>query len=95
MFFAAYGQVSCAIPATLDVIIDICESGMFGSIGAVAWIATVPTNVVHCAIPFALMLTPSGAGMDGAANGFPIDQSTCGAALIGFMLKWPMAENCT
>ena len=81
------------MPATLDVIIDICESGMFGSMGAVAWIVTVPTKVVHCAIPFALMLTPDGGDMD--ENGFPIDQRTCGVPVIGVMLKSPMAENCT
>jgi hypothetical protein len=32
----AYGQVNCAMPATVLVIMPICERGMLGSAGAVA-----------------------------------------------------------
>lgn len=37
-----HGHVSCAMPVTFMVIMVIFESGMFGSMGAVASIVTIP-----------------------------------------------------
>jgi len=79
------------MPLTLLVIIPICESGMPGSIGAVAMMVTVPVKVVHWAIPFGLMETPAGTGM--AEKGLPIDQSTCGMPDMGAMVYAPVAVN--
>jgi hypothetical protein len=39
------------------------------------------------------MLTPAGTGC--VENGFPSDHRTGTFAVIGAMLKFPMAENCT
>ena len=39
------------------------------------------------------MLTPAGTGC--AVNGFPIDHRTGVAAVMGSILKFPMAVNCT
>jgi len=82
----------------------ICETDMFGSMGAVAWMVTVPTKPLHCAIPLALMVTPDAMGLimeddlediGIIGKGLPTVQSTCGVAVIGSMLKWAVAVNCT
>ena len=66
---------------------------MLGSIGAVASTVIIPMKPEHCARPFALMLTPIGAGC--VENGLPNDHLTGIFADIGAMLKFPIAENCT
>ena len=43
----AQGHVSCAMPVTFMVLIVIFESGMFGSMGAVASIMTIPLKPEH------------------------------------------------
>ena len=88
-----YGHVSCAMPVTFMVLIVIFESGMFGSMGAVASIMTIPVKPEHRARPFMSTLTPAGTGC--AENGFPIDHRTGVAAVMGSILKFPMAVNCT
>jgi hypothetical protein len=81
------------MPVTFMVLIVIFESGMFGSTGAVASIMTIPVKPVHWARPFMSTLTPAGTGC--AENGFPTDHRTGVAAIMGSMLKFPMAVNCT
>jgi hypothetical protein len=39
------------------------------------------------------MVTPVAIGI--VVNGLPTDQSTCGVAIMGAMLKFPMEVNCT
>jgi hypothetical protein len=66
--------------------------GMLGFMGAVAITVTVPINPEHCAMPVtALMLTPAGTGMEDIKG--PIDHVTGVMALIGDMLKFPIAVN--
>lgn len=62
------------MPATVDVIIPICINDMDGSMGAVAWIVTMPENVEQEANPFWLIVTPAGTGI--IENGFPMDHVT-------------------
>ena len=81
------------MPVTFIVLMVIFESGMFGSMGAVASIMTVPVKPEHRARPFISTLTPAGTGC--AENGFPIDHRTGVAAVMGSILKFPMAVNCT
>ena len=88
-----YGHVSCAMPVTFMVLMVIFESGMFGSMGAVASIMTIPVKPEHWASPFMSTLTPAGTGC--AENGFPTDHRTGVAAVMGSILKFPMAVNCT
>jgi hypothetical protein len=79
---------------TFWLIIPIWDIGIPGVIGAVASTVTVPLNVVHCAIPFWSMVTPAGTGME--ENGGPMVHIGWGImAVIGSMLKWPVALNCT
>jgi hypothetical protein len=47
---------------------------MDGSMGAVAWIVTMPENVEQEANPFWLIVTPAGTGI--IENGFPMDHVT-------------------
>ena len=57
-----------------------------------AVIVTVPTNPEHCALPFISILTPAGiCGLPG----IPINHCTEIGAVIGAMLKFPVAINCT
>ena len=43
----AHGHVNWAMPVTFIVIMVIFASGMFGSIGAVASIVTIPVKPEH------------------------------------------------
>ena len=81
------------MPVTFMVLIVIFESGMFESMGAVASIMTIPLKPEHWARPFISTLTPAGTGC--AENGFPTDHRTGVAAIMGSILKFPMAVNCT
>ena len=81
------------MPLTFMVVIVIFESGMFGSMGAVASIVIVPVKPEHWARPFMSTLTPAGTGC--VENGFPIDHRTGVIAIMGSMLKFPVAVNCT
>ncbi len=81
------------MPVTFMVLIVIWEIGIFGSTGDVASTAIIPVNPEHWARPFASMLTPAGTGC--VEKGLPKDQRTGGFAVIGAMLKVPMAMNCT
>ncbi len=72
------------MPVTFMDIMFICDIGIMGSMGAVAEIVTVPVNVVHCAMPLELMVTPAGTGA--FANGIPMVHITCGMAVMGAML---------
>lgn len=81
------------MPVTFMLFMLIWESGMFGSIGAVASTVIIPMKPEHCARPFVLMLTPIGAGC--VENGLPSDHLTGTFADMGAMLKFPMAVNCT
>jgi hypothetical protein len=57
-------------------------------------IVTVPINPEHCAKPLTeSMLTPEGAGC--VEPGIPMDHWTGTASVIGAMLKFPVAVNCT
>jgi hypothetical protein len=70
----------------------ICDTGMLGSMGAEAVTVTVPINPEHCATPvMGLMVTPAGAGIE--ENGIPIDHVTGVAAVMGGMVKFPIAMN--
>lgn len=91
--YSVHGHVSCAMPVAFMVLMVIFESGMFGSTGAVASIVTIPVKPEHRARPFMSTLTPAGTGC--AENGFPIDHRTGVAAIMGSILKFPMAVNCT
>jgi hypothetical protein len=79
------------MPVTFIVLIVIFERGMFGSTGAVASIMTIPVEPEHWARPFMSTLTPAGTGC--AENGLPTDHRTGVAAIMGSMLKLPIAEN--
>lgn len=81
------------MPVTFMLLILICESGMLGSMGAVASTVIIPMKPEHCARPFALMLTPIGAGC--VENGLPRDHRTGTLADMGAILKFPIAVNCT
>ena len=81
------------MPVTFMLFMLIWESGMLGSIGAVASTVIIPMKPEHWARPFALMLTPIGAGCE--ENGLPRDHRTGTFADMGAMLKFPMAVNCT
>jgi hypothetical protein len=81
------------MPETFMVIMVIFESGILGSMGAVASIMTIPVKPEHWARPFISTLTPAGTGC--VENGFPTDHRTGVAAVMGSMLKFPMAINCT
>ena len=81
------------MPVTFTVVIVIFESGMLGSMGAVASIVTIPVKPEHWARPFMSTLTPAGTGCK--EKGFPIDHRTGVIAVMGAMLKFPMAVNCT
>lgn len=82
------------MPLTFRVIMFIMESDMFGSMGAVATIGTVPTNPEQWAIPLASRLTPAGCGC--AEPKGMRDHSTGGDITdMGFMLYIPVAVNCT
>lgn len=81
------------MPVTFMLFMLIWESGMLGSIGAVASTVIIPMKPEHCARPFAFMLTPIGAGC--MENGLPSDHRTGTFADMGDMLKFPMAVNCT
>lgn len=80
------------MPATFDVIMVIFDSGILGSMGAVASIMMVPTKPEQCAIPLASTVTPAGTGA--AVNAIPIDHIAGGdITFMGAMLYMPVAVN--
>lgn len=80
------------MPFTFMVIVLICAKGTWGSAGAEAMMKTVPVNPEHWAMPvMELMVTPTG-GID-EDIAFPIDHITGVDAVMGAMLKFPIAVN--
>ena len=81
------------MPMMFMVFIVICDIGMLGSMGETASTVIIPMKPEQWARPLASMLTPNGTGCE--ENGFPRDHRTGTFAVIGAMLKFPMAVNCT
>lgn len=84
----------------------ICDSGTFGSIGAVASMVTMPTKPLHCAMPVPLMLgvpldirdTPAdmdmGMGVGDMKGGLPtLHVTAIDVTEVGDMLNMPVAMN--
>ena len=81
------------MPMMFMVFIVICDMGMLGSMGETASTVIIPMKPEHWARPLASMLTPDGTGCE--ENGFPRDHRTGTFDVMGAMLKFPMAVNCT